>query len=883
MAMDLTITIKAINAASAAIGQVQSQIEKLQNSGKKAGKVGESIQGFGKAASKYATLPIAGALGFAAKSAIEFESAMTNVAKLANLDDKQTAAMGKEILKMSRTTPISAAGLAEIAASGASLGIATKDLKGFVDVTAKMATSFDMTADQAGNAIAKLRNVYSLDAKGGVKQTSMLGDVINTLGDNTAAREADIVNSMTRIGGAARNFGFGASEAAALSAAVISMGNAPEVAATAINSWLPTLQTASKQPPKFQAALKSLGLDAQQLEKDIGKDAPAAFQNFVKAIGKVPPAARAAALKDLFGSGSDASILASMANDTTQLAKAFQLAKATKPGGMMQTFEKNSATTANQMQLLKNNVAEVGITLGSALLPAINSVLKAVQPMVQGFADFAQANPGIVKIGVAIAALVAAIGPVAIGIGSLIGAFGQIGGAVSAVGKLGTAFKALKAVGNIGKIGGAFKGIGTALAGIGGKAAGVAGAFKGFAMAAAPAAALGGILAGVVYGVVQIGAALTGTTVTFQDFTSTITSSLMALPANLAALPAAIGAIFSAVVTSVQLAFVNMGLSIKIAFLQAKAAVMSGITAMMTMFSTIGAQLGAIFSGIGAMIAGAFAQVQAVFMQAGMMIQMVFMQIVMSIQMAVMQIIMVFQQIGAGISAAIASIMATLSSLGAQIGAVFSSMAAAVSSAMAGVVSAISSGMASAVSAVTSAGSAMVGAIQGIAGQMFAAGAAIVQQLIAGITSQIGAAQGAIANLASSIRGALPFSPAKWGPLSDIDKTGYGLVNTFAAGIQPGPLMSSLGAALMPVAGMLNQPLGTPTIGTGAATAGAGAGIGGSGINITYSPQISMGAGGEGQDFKALLQEHSKELVGLLQNEQRRLERTQYVPGGSVI
>ncbi len=267
MGMDLTIVIKAVNQASAALGQVKSQIEAMQSAGKDKGlsKLGGQLQGFGKMATLGATLPIAGALGFAAKSAIEFESSMANVAKLANLDDKQAKAMGNEILAMSRTMPISASGLAQIAASGASLGIATKDLKGFVDVTAKMATSFDMTADQAGNAIAKLRNVYSLDPKGGIKQTEALGDVINALGDNTAARESDIVNSMTRIGGASRNFGFSAQQAAALSAAVISMGNAPEVAATAINSWLPSLQTASKQTPKFQAALKSMGMDAKQL------------------------------------------------------------------------------------------------------------------------------------------------------------------------------------------------------------------------------------------------------------------------------------------------------------------------------------------------------------------------------------------------------------------------------------------------------------------------------------------------------------------------------------------------------------------------------------------------------------------------------------------
>ena len=875
MGMDLTIVIKAVNEASAALGQIKSQIEQLQAASKSSGlsKAGQALTSFGKSASKYATLPIAGALGFAAKSAIEFESSMANVAKLANLDDKQTKAMGNEILAMSRTMPISASGLASIAASGASLGIATKDLKGFVDVTAKMATSFDMTADQAGNAIAKLRNVYSLDPKGGIKQTEALGDVINALGDNTAARESDIVNSMTRIGGASRNFGFSAQQAAALSAAVISMGNAPEVAATAINSWLPSLQTASKQTPKFQAALKSMGMDAKQLETDIGRNAPEAFQKFVGAIGKLKPAARAAALRDMFGTGSDASILASMANDTTQLAKAFQLAGKAQAGGMNATFAKNSATTANQMQLLKNNVAEVGITLGSAMLPAINGVISALQPLVQGIASFAQANPGITQMAVGFLALVAAVGPVAVAIGSVIAAISTIAPVVMAVGGaiaaaaaaigapfilLGVAIAVAAAliIANWSKVSAFFSSLGgkimSALAPIGSAIQGIFSKFaSGFQKGLAPAIPI------VMAAVNQIKAAFMGLAPVFSLLGSALSAFFNYGLSSLQAFGAGLAMLFQVWLAQVQ----AFGAGLAMAF--------------SVIASVIGSIVGVLGAAIGALV--------ATFAMVGAQIAMVFSQIVMTIQMAVMQITMVFAQIGAQIGAAIAGIMATLSSLGAQITAVFASMAAAMTSAMAQVVSAISSGMSQAVSAVTSAGSAMVGAIQGIAGQMFAAGAAIVQQLIAGIQSQIGAAQGAIASLAGSIRGALPFSPAKWGPLSDIDKTGGALVDVFARGIQPGPLMTAVNSALLPVSGALSQPLGTPQVGMGGAMPTGGAGGMGGGTSITYSPTINMGAGGEGQDLKAMLQEHAKELVGLLQNEQRRLERTQYVPGGSVI
>lgn len=859
MAMDLTITIKALNQASDAIAKVQSQVEKLQAASGKTKALGDRMQKVGKAMTVGGSLPILGALGAATKSAIDFESAMGNVAKLANLDKgtKEFTELETSLLKMSRTTPISAKGLADIAAAGASLGIATKDLTGFVDTTAKMAVAFDMTAEEAGNAIAKLRNVYSLDAKGGVKETTALGDAINALGDNTAAKESDIVNAMTRIGGASRNFGFSAKQAAALSAAVISMGNAPEVAATAINSWLPSLQTASKQTPKFQAALKAMGLDAKQLEIDIGKNAPAAFQKFVGAIGKLPKAARAAALKDMFGSGSDASILAAMANDTTQLAKAFQMVEKIKPGGMMDTFSKNSQTTANQLQLLKNSVTEVGITIGAALLPPLNAAISAVKPMVQGFADFAKANPQITAIGVAIAAVVAAIGPVVMAIGGFISAIGTIAPVAAAVfGAVGAAIAAVGAPVIL---------AGIAIAGAAALIIANWGKVSGF---------LSQVASKIMSVLTPIGQAMANAFSKFSEgFQKGIGPALPMIEGALSriqAMLAGFGPLLSALAPAFQVAFTVLGTMLQNAG-TTMAFIFQGMTMVIQNFAmSIGTVFGTVISVIVAM---------------GSALNMVFTTIVMNVQMAMTTIITVFTQIGAMIAAAVASISASLASLGAIMSSTFASMQAAAMSAISGIVSAITSGFAQAVAAVQSAGAAMVGAIQGIAGQMFAAGAAIVQQLIAGIQSQIGAAQAAIANLAGAIRGALPFSPAKWGPLSDIDKTGYGLVSTFARGIVPGPLMSALSGALTPVAGMMNSPMGgTGGVGVGMPAPVAAAGGGGTVINLTYSPQIGGVGGGMAEgDIRQMLQENARELVQLLQNEQRRLERTQYVPGGSLI
>ena len=168
------------------------------------------------------------------KSAIEFESAMADVKKVANLNTEEVKKFGNEIVKLSTKIPITAEGLAQIAAAGGQLGIEKNKLIDFTKVVAKMSTAFDMSANDAGESIAKMMNIYGLQISGVTK----LGDVINHLSDNTAAKARDMVNVLARVGGTAKMFGLAPKNVAALADAFLALGKPPEVAAGAINSLL---------------------------------------------------------------------------------------------------------------------------------------------------------------------------------------------------------------------------------------------------------------------------------------------------------------------------------------------------------------------------------------------------------------------------------------------------------------------------------------------------------------------------------------------------------------------------------------------------------------------------------------------------------------------
>ena len=336
------------------------------------------------------------ALGAPIKAAIDFESAMADVRKVVNFDTPDGLQKLGETLKiMSREIPLSAAGLAQIAASGGQLGIAAKDLATFTNIVAKMATAFDMSAEEAGDAMAKLANVYQIP----ITEMSKLGDAINHLSDNTAAKAKDMVPALNRIGGTARQFGLTPVQASALAGSFISLGKAPEKAGTAINAMLSKLQTAGKQGKKFQDALRQMGMSAKQLEKDIGQDAQGALVKFLEAMEKMDKQTRSGILFDLFGMEyqDDVALLVgslneynkavSMINDETKFA-----------GSMQREFANRANTTANNLQLLKNGLAEVGMNLGSVLLPPLNALVKVLRTATTQMAGFAEQHPILTKL-----------------------------------------------------------------------------------------------------------------------------------------------------------------------------------------------------------------------------------------------------------------------------------------------------------------------------------------------------------------------------------------------------------------------------------------------------------------------------------------------------
>lgn len=347
----------------------------------------------GRAKGELAAVAAAGGgLALATNAAIDFETALYKVAKTVDATPEQLAALSAQFRELSTQLPLSASALAEIAAAGGQLGVAAPDIRQFTELVAKLATAFDIAPAAAAKSVATLKTVFGL----GLTEIERLGDAVNVLGNNTAAREADIVEVLARIGGASKVFGLAADQAAALGAAFLALGKQPEVAATAINALLSKLQTANIAGDDFRSGLARIGVSSEALAANIKANPQQAVLDLLRSLQKLDAQSRAETLTRLFGLEyqDDISLLV---GSLGEYEKALGLVgdRTRVTGSLQQELDKRLKTTQAQLDILKNAVNDAAINLGSIFLPAVNGVVQVLGQGAAAIASFIEQFPAL--------------------------------------------------------------------------------------------------------------------------------------------------------------------------------------------------------------------------------------------------------------------------------------------------------------------------------------------------------------------------------------------------------------------------------------------------------------------------------------------------------
>lgn len=377
-----------------------------------------------------------------AKAYIDFEDAMLGVAKQVEgaRDDsgKLTSVyfeMGDSIKALAERIPMATTEIAALVEGAARMGIQGKDnLLGFTQVAANAATAFELPADQIGENLARIANLYKLP----IKNVDQLGDAINYLDDNAQSKGADIIEVMQRTAGITASVGMSFKDAAALGSTFLTLGASAEVAATATNAMIRELAIAQSQPKRFQQGLKALKMSAKDIQLGMSKDSTGTIQKVLEAIKKLPKNEQLTVSTQLFGKeyGDDAAKLgANIEEYRRQLALANSEAA---KGSMQREADIRAESLSARLEMAKNRAFNLSATLGETLRPAIVRLVEGFNRILERVTTWVKANPElaytILKVVAGLAGLATVFGTLTLGMASLLGPFAMFRYAMMLVG-----------------------------------------------------------------------------------------------------------------------------------------------------------------------------------------------------------------------------------------------------------------------------------------------------------------------------------------------------------------------------------------------------------------------------------------------------------------
>lgn len=396
-------------------------------------KIGEATGKIGSTMTKTITAPLVAGAGVVTKFAADFDTAMVGVSKTVDMTDQEFEAMSSSIRDMAKEMPASAVEIAGVAEAAGQLGIEKENILGFTKTMIDLGETTNLTADEAATSFAKFANITQMPQT----EFDKLGSVVVDLGNNMATTEKDIVSMGTRLAGTGNQVGLTEAEIMGLAAAMSSVGIEAEAGGSAMSTTLKKINTeVLSGGDKLKGYAQVAGMSANQFAEAWKSRPTEALTSFISGLKDIQASGGDvnSVLKELGITGlRETDTLTRLAGAGDLLGSAFDIANGAfrDNTALSAEAEKRYESFGAKMDMFKNKLTDAGITIGTVLMPYVEKLVDGIGNLAD---KIAEADPVLVKIGVAVAAFAAAIGPVLIIISKVATVIGTVSGALAAMG-----------------------------------------------------------------------------------------------------------------------------------------------------------------------------------------------------------------------------------------------------------------------------------------------------------------------------------------------------------------------------------------------------------------------------------------------------------------
>lgn len=350
-----------------------------------------------------------------AQASMDFESAITGVAKTTDLTDEELAAMSDSIKALSTEIPATTEEIAAVAEAAGQLGIQKAALLDFTEIMTMLGAATNMTADEAATALARFANITGM----ATDNYGRLGSVIVDLGNNFATTESEIVAMGTRLASAGKLAGLTEPEIMALAAAMSSVGIEAEAGGTAMTQTLNAIEKAvAKGGDDLSEFARIAGMSSDEFSTAWKNDAMSALTSFIGGLGKLDEQGESTVLV-LEGLGltgiRQSNMLKALGLAADQMTGAVNTANTAWQQNTALTNEANKryATAQSRLTMMQNAYNNLKVAIGDAYTPALSEAYGVGTKVLNGITAFIQKNPALVN---AITAFIGVLGTVVVAV-----------------------------------------------------------------------------------------------------------------------------------------------------------------------------------------------------------------------------------------------------------------------------------------------------------------------------------------------------------------------------------------------------------------------------------------------------------------------------------
>lgn len=332
---------------------------------------------FAKKAAKLGATAVAAGVAASVKSAIEYESAFAGVMK--TVDETATTSyddLSNSIKKLSERMPATANEIAGVAEVAGQLGIKADDIMTFTETMINLGETTNIVAEEAASTIAKYFNI----TKTGMDDVDNFGATLVALGNNAATTEADIMNMASRIGASGSMIGLTNQEILGLATSLSSVGLEAEGGGTAISTVLSQIdKDVATSGETLSTWAKLAGMSASEFKTAWAEDTMGTIQKVVTGMGDAQAGGENlnVILEELGITGIRTSdTMKRLTNASDLMSDMVDLANKSWDENTALTDEANKRyeTMASKIQMLKNKLTNVAITVGDQLMPVVEQI-----------------------------------------------------------------------------------------------------------------------------------------------------------------------------------------------------------------------------------------------------------------------------------------------------------------------------------------------------------------------------------------------------------------------------------------------------------------------------------------------------------------------------